>query len=98
MASTAASLALVLEECAFQSDEVFTWPLASVTTTWASPVASLVTRNGTPAMRWEVASATFTNSKSPRFTWLRTASSPSSTTISPSERIWNSRSAVSLMR
>ena len=85
--------------CLFQSEEVFIWPLASVTTTWASPEALFVTRKGTLARRGEAPSPTFTNSMSPRLGSFSAASLlPSNTTIWPSERIWKVRSLVSVMR
>ena len=91
--SAAWSLALVEAVCGFHEAAVLAYPLASVTTTWDSPVVALVMRNGTPAMRERSPSETFTSSRSPRLTWLATARSPVSSTISPSFSMENGTSA-----
>jgi hypothetical protein len=64
----ATSFELVPEVWAFQDDEVLASPLASVTTTWASPVVLDVMRNGTPARRAMLPSRTLTSDRSPRLT------------------------------
>ena len=66
--SYAWSLAFVAEVCGTLADEVSTLPLASLTTTWASPVDRAVRRKGIPARRAFPSPAIFTKLRSPRIT------------------------------
>ena len=94
------SLPLVLALCLFQEDAVETLPFLSVTTTWASPVASLVTLNATRRDSL-VSSAIFAISRSLRTTWSKNSSSPppeEAFAMAPFSRIWNVLGSPSVSR
>ncbi len=54
-------------------------PEASVSTTWLSPVVSLVMRKATPAIAWPLSPSTFSSARSPRTTWSAKGSSHQAT-------------------
>ena len=91
--SYAASLALVRARWECAAAEVSSLPAASVSTTWLSPVVSLVMRNATPPIACPLSPSTFSNERSPRTTWLAKGSSHQE--ISPAVRtstVWMAES------